>query len=308
MTENSALGQLQIVLREGSYRHSALTVVHRWYAGYETDRKNLTYQGELVTDDYTMTRPAETGLPDVRGRQAYLDSFVTGYPGQTNAHHLRSLSVEHTGERTANVEVTHDFQTYGPSLNGAALLRYNLTLVQDPSERLPRISAFIEQVLEQHDGPFQSAYVENRVRAFVHYWLSLLEQPAENAEPLRELLAKDLEMNFSDGRILRTFDQVADWYAATVGQVQVSTHHVRDLKIDAGSDGCHRITMDFDWEAITVTGQPMIARTRHEWTLIETEERYLRLKYFEVVPLEPFTPVTAEQALAHYQAATEANI
>ncbi|MFI9269349.1 hypothetical protein ACIGXM_01295 [Kitasatospora sp. NPDC052896] len=44
------------------------------------------------------------------------------------------------------------------------------------------------------------------------------------------------------------------------------------------------------------------ARTEHSWTLPETDERYLRLSRFEVAALEPFTPVTAEEALAAFEA------
>lgn len=260
--------------------------------------------GELVTDDFILHRPPESPVGDVRGRQQYLDGLASAYAGQTNAHHLRTVKIEPTGENTARVAVTHDFETYGPSMNGAALLRYDFELVQDPAERLPRISNLAEEILEQREAPFAEGYTENRVLAFVHYWLSLLERPAPNAEPLRELISDDLEMTLSDGRIIRTFDQVAEWYAATGGQVQVSTHHIKNLRITPGPDGRHRVTMDFDWEGIHLCGQPMTARTRHDWILLDTGERYLRLTRFGVTALEPFTPVTAEQALAHLRAAS----
>ncbi|MGW1109373.1 hypothetical protein [Streptomyces sp. NPDC002540] len=107
--------------------------MHRWYAGYETDNRNLDHQGELVTEDFTLRRPPEGGLPDVQGRQAYLDGLATLYPGKSNAHHLRSIAIEHNGPDTAQATVTHDFETAGPSLNGAALLRYDLKLVQHPA-------------------------------------------------------------------------------------------------------------------------------------------------------------------------------
>ncbi|MDT0449247.1 hypothetical protein [Streptomyces hesseae] len=47
----------------------------------------------------------------------------------------------------------------------------------------------------------------------------------------------------------------------------------------------------------------MTARTRHARTLPETDELYLRLSRFQVTALDPFTPVTAEQALSHFRAA-----
>jgi hypothetical protein len=67
------------------------------------------------------------------------------------------------------------------------------------------------------------------VRAFVHVWLSLLEQPAAAAGPVRELLDTDLAMTLSDGRVLHPFDEVAAWYADAAQQVHISTHHLIGL-------------------------------------------------------------------------------
>ncbi|MGF1426174.1 hypothetical protein [Kitasatospora sp. LaBMicrA B282] len=303
----TALDTLRAALAAGSYEQRALTVVHRWYTAYESDNRNLDHQGELVTDDFTMHRPPEGGQPDVQGRQAYLDGLATLYPGQSNAHHLRSIAIEHTGPNTAQATVTHDFETAGPSMNGAALLRYDLQLVQHPAEHLPRISTCAERILSYQDRPFTDALTENRVLAFVHYWCSLLEQPQDNAEVLRELLHPELAMTLPDGRVLHTFDEVAAWYAQAGELVEVSTHHLIDPQVTPGKDGDHRLTVEFAWEGITRTGQPMTARTRHDWTLTDTGERYPRLKRFHVTTLEPFTPATAEQALAHHTAATQAS-
>lgn len=314
----AALDELHAALTAGSYEHRVLTVVHRWYTGYETERRRLDHHGELVTEDFVAHRPAESALPDVQGRQAYLDGLATAYPGQSNAHHLRSVAIERTGADTARAVVAHDFETIGPTLNGAAVLRYDLELHQQPTERLPRISTFAEQILAPRDAPFTEALAENRVLAFLHYWLALLEQPTApsessepsepaapsvDVEPLRELLHPELVMTLSDGRVLHTFDQVAAWYTRNAEQVEISTHHLIDPVITPGQDGDHQLTVDFAWQGITRAAQPMTARTRHVWTLAETGERYLRLKRFHVDIVEPFTPTTADQALAHHDAA-----
>jgi hypothetical protein len=49
----------------------------------------------------------------------------------------------------------------------------------------------------------------------------------------------------------------------------------------------------------------MTARTRHDWTLTETGERFLRLSRFHVTAIEPFTPVPAEEALRHLRTAAD---
>ncbi|MEU8515125.1 hypothetical protein AB0C76_26595 [Kitasatospora sp. NPDC048722] len=304
MSENTAadLDRLRAALLAGAYEHRVRTVMHRWYSGYEAPHMDLEHQGELVTEDFTMHRPPESGMPSVQGRQAYLDSVSGADPNQRNAHHLRSLAIEHTGTRTAKAVVTHDFETVGPAMNGAALLRYDLELLQDPTERLPRIRALGQRVLSHQEVPFTEAYTENRVLAFVHYWLSLLELPAPDAEPLRELLHTDLTMTLSDGRVLHTFDQVAAWYTENAGLVAISTHHLADLTITPAADNTLDLSVDFAWEGITRAGQPVVARTRHHWNLAETGERYLRLRRFAVTVLDPFTHATAQEARAHHDA------
>ncbi|MFB7618188.1 hypothetical protein [Kitasatospora sp. NPDC056181] len=305
MSENTGttdLDRLRTTLAASAYEHRVRTVLHRWYCGYEAPHMNLDQQGELVTDDFTLHRPPEGDMPSVQGRQAYLDSVSALPAGQNNAHHLRTLAVEHTGAGTAQVVVTHDFETAGPAMTGAARLRYDLELLQEPGEHLPRISTMAEHILTYQQTPFADAYAENRVLAFVHYWLSLLEQPGADAEPLRELLDADLAMTLSDGRVLHTFDQVAAWYTDTAGLVDLSTHHLADLTITPGTGDTHDLSVDFAWEGITREGQPMTARTRHQWTLAETGERHLRLRRFAVTVLDPFTPVTAQEALAHHDA------
>ncbi|MER5548576.1 hypothetical protein ABT072_40595 [Streptomyces sp. NPDC002589] len=211
MSDNTTtdLDRLRATLAASSYEHRVLTVVHRSYCGYEAPRMNLDLQGELVTDDFTMHRPPEGNIPSVHGRQAYLDSVSALPAGQNNAHHLRTLAIEHIGANNAQAVVTHDFETVGPAMTGAARLRYDLEFVQEPSERLPRISTMGEHVLTYQQTPFVAAYAENRVLAFVHYWLSLLEQLGADAEPLRELLDADVTMTLTDGHVLHTFDQIA---------------------------------------------------------------------------------------------------
>lgn len=156
--------------------------------------------------------------------------------------------------------------------------------------------------LDQLRTSLTGASNENRVRAFLHHWLSLLEQPAPDAEPLRELIADDLEMTLSDGRVLHTFDEAASWYAGARDLVDISIHRIVDLVVTPGSGvGSYDLAMDFAWQGIAKTGQPMTARTRHRCTLTDTGERFLRLSRFAVTALEPFPPVTADEALVSFR-------
>ncbi|MFJ8478328.1 hypothetical protein [Kitasatospora sp. NPDC094011] len=150
------------------------------------------------------------------------------------------------------------------------------------------------------------AAAENRARAFLYRWLELLERTTGDAEPLRELLADDLAMTLTDGRVLHDHDEVAAWYLGTREAVQLSLHHVRGLTVTPGAGRTYDLLIDFDWQGIAKDGSPMTARTRHAWTLTDTGESHLRLSRFAVTAVEPFTPVPAEEALARFAAARTA--
>jgi hypothetical protein len=157
--------------------------------------------------------------------------------------------------------------------------------------------------LDRLRATLTAAAGENRARAFLYRWLELLERTAGDAEPLRELLADDLTMTLPDGRALHSYEEVAAWYAGTREAVQLSLHHVRELTVTPGPGRTYDLAIDFDWQGIAKDGRPMTARTRHQWTLTDTDEPHLRLSRFAVTAVEPFTPVPAAQALAHYTAA-----
>ncbi|WP_225725241.1 MULTISPECIES: hypothetical protein [unclassified Nocardia] len=276
-----ATEELREVLRRSPFRHRLRTVLHRWYAGYDAPTMPRQYQGELVTDDFTIVRPPQFPVRTVTGRAAYLDSLTTAYTGHRNAHHLRGLELT---PDMSHATVTHDFETIGPQLTGTIRMRYDIDLVQDPAGRLPRFHRLTETILGTDDTPFVDGYGENRVRAFIHYWLSLLEEPAATAAPLRELISDELTPRL---------DEIATRTTAGLG-----THHPADLRIDLADPENYRVTMDFEWVGIDASDRPRTARTRHDWTLRESGERYPRLHRYEAEVIEPPTPIPAEDALA----------
>jgi hypothetical protein len=78
-TTTTALDRLRSAVAASSYEHRALTVVHRWYCGYEAPHMNLGHQGELVTGDFTMHRPPEGGLPSVPRRSVPSPRMATAW-------------------------------------------------------------------------------------------------------------------------------------------------------------------------------------------------------------------------------------
>ncbi|WP_141315841.1 hypothetical protein [Streptomyces spinoverrucosus] len=277
-------------------------VLHRWYSFYENEaNRNLTHHGELVTDDFALVRPPDSPLPSTTGRQAYLDSLATAHPGQYNSHQLQTLQLTRTGAAALTGTCTHTFQTHGPHLGGAALIGYTFDVVQEPHERLPRLARLREHIIETRQDPFQEGYITNRTRAFAHYWLSLLERPADTAGPLLALLDDTFIMTMSDERTLTTRDDVAAWYADIRATAGISTHHITAWNLTPGRRGTHRLVMELRWQSITPDRQTVTTATRHRWTLRETGDRYLRLSDFHVARIRPLARVTAHEALGDYE-------
>lgn len=156
---------------------------------------------------------------------------------------------------------------------------------------LPLLSnVLIEQNGEPEAGEFVDAYAENRMRSLVHYWLALIEDPSRNAEPVREILADDMSLNFSSGTIT-DFEGFEAWLAGPGSQVAASTHAISNFSAEETGENTYAVTVDFDWSGILPDDSVMVAKTRHNWTVMnDPTERFARIQTIDVEVLEDFRP------------------
>jgi len=286
------------LLKQRTLETRVRALLHRWYAFYERDAKNFDHQFELLADDFVIIRPPESDFESVQGKEAYRKS-LRGIPfGQESAHWFETLEVTPATDASLKAVVSHRYHTRDPARRGAALLRYDLRLVDDGS-LLPRLTSLQESVVHTHEELFRDAYGENRAASFVFYWLSVLERMDGRAEPLRELFPAEFEMHLSSGDRIHTWHHVTQWIAGQAAQVRMSAHRLKNLAVHPGPDDSYEVSMEFLWEGITETGQALIAHTKHDWVLLERGGRYPLLKTFRVRALKPFTPVSIAEALAH---------
>lgn len=153
------------------------------------------------------------------------------------------------------------------------------------------------QHLEFAGAPGSAEYADHRALAFVHQWCFLIEQPQDDASALRELIGEPISMRLPDGRELTEFAEIAAWHDATSHAVAVTTHTITDFKLVQPEAGRYDVALDFAWQGITSEDQAMTARTHHEWTLTDADERFPRLAAFAVHVVQPFAPATAVDAL-----------
>ncbi|WP_179380331.1 hypothetical protein [Jannaschia marina] len=278
-------------IRQGFEEHAALAQYHRWYQVYERPEGRLANALDILTGDVVVT----SGLGNATGRDEYAARVKQLPETWRNAHHVRSTEITHHADGTMTLAAEILYQNEGMLPDGTvrqAELSYDVSLVPGQSV-LPLLSEVrIEQAGEPEEGgTFEDAYAENRMRSLVHYWLALIEDPARDPDPVREILAEDVRLDFSSGAIT-DFEGFADWLAGPGSQVAASTHEIGNFSVEEAGEGVYRVGMDFDWNGLLPDGTRMVAKTRHDWTVEnDVSERFARIRTIDVEVLEPLRPV-----------------
>jgi hypothetical protein len=135
---------------------------------------------------------------------------------------------------------------------------------------------------------FKSAYAENRAKSFMYYWLYLIETASVNSDKFNEVLADQFELNLSTGKV-NTLKGFNEWLATVSNQVIQSVHYPKNFSITENEDNTLNVSVDFEWEGISVENKPMVAETHHEWILENNlDERFARMKMMKVTQTKPF--------------------
>lgn len=276
-------------IRQGYQEHAALAQYHRWYQFYERPEGGIDNALDILTEDVTVT----SGLGTANGHAEYAER-VTQLPDiWDNAHHVRSTEITHGADGAMTLTAQITYQNQGMLPDGTvrqADLTYTVEFV-DGDAVLPLLSnVLIEQNGEPEAGEFVDAYADNRMRSLVHYWLTLIEDPSRNAEPVREILADDMSLNFSSG-VITDFEGFEAWLTGPGSQVAASTHVISNFSAEETSENTYAVSVDFDWSGILPDDSVMVAKTRHNWTVAnDPTERFARIQTIDVEVLEDFRP------------------
>lgn len=274
-------------IEQGYKRHAALTQLHRWYTFYENPKADIAHQLAILDENVLL----KSSLGEASGHEAYVSRVAQLPDTWQNAHFTKTpdISIADDGSVQLNLEIT--YQNVGMLPDGAvrqANLAYT-TQLKPTDTVLPKFTSIaIEPLGEPTGGTFKSAYGENRLLALVHYWLALIEDPARDPEPVRDVLAEDFSLNFSSGTIT-DFDGFEAWLAGPASQVAASTHVLSNFSYKELGDGQFSLMVDFDWEGILPDGKEMTAKTRHAWVVMDDPtEAFARIKSIDVEVLAPF--------------------
>jgi len=276
-------------IREGYRKHAAMAQFHRWYQLYERPGGGVANALDILAEDVTVV----SGLGTAKGHDEYAERVGKLPDTWKNAHFLKDSDVSVDDDGTASLTAAITYLNEGMDPEGRvrkADLTYSMTLVPGDGVLPVFRTIGIGQDSEGTAPVFRDAYGENRMLSLVHYWLALIEDPARDPEPVREILADDFSLNFSSGAIT-DFDGFEAWLAGPASAVAASTHRIGDFSSTVEDDGTYTITMTFDWAGILPDGGELVAKTGHTWRVENAlTERFARIRTVDVEILEPFRP------------------
>ncbi len=276
-------------VKEGFRKNAALAQFYRWYQLYERNEGGIANALDILDEDIYV----KSGLGEANGHADY-ETRVKSLPTTwQNSHQVKSVDVKIDAEGALSLSAQITYQNLGMLDDNAvrqAELSYAITYAPS-DDLLPKLATVeITPVAESGPDAFVDAYPENRVKSLVHYWLAIIEDPARDPEPFKEILAQDPSINFSSGKI-QDYDGLAKWLAETGSQVAASTHVIDSLSVTQGADNTWQAEMVFDWAGLLPDGTELIAKTRHNWVIEnDVTERFARVKQVDVEVLEPFRP------------------
>jgi len=280
-------------IKQSYLEHAALAQFFRWYQYYERTEAGLDNAVDILASDVVVKSMSGTAN-GVEEYTARVQKIPTSWK---NAHFVKDVDVAVGEDGNLTLEASVTYLNEGMRDDGkvqAADLAYTTELARS-EDLLPEFTAIeIKAVGALEDMSFEDAYAENRAKSVVHYWLALIEDPARDPEPVREILAEDFSLNFSSGAIT-DFDGFKAWLAGPASSVAASTHKITEFSTKATDDTRMSVEITFDWVGILPNGTKLTAQTRHDWTLSnDVSERFARIENVDVEVLKPFRPVKSE--------------
>jgi hypothetical protein len=278
-------------IRQSHLRHGALAQLHRWYQGFESAAYGIENQIDILEENVRL----KSGLGEAVGHAAYRDR-IKALPGDwQNAHIVKASRIGIDADGSISLEADIDYFNKGMLPDGAvrvADLTYK-TRLSPTDGALPKFTSIeITQNSEGREDAIACAYGENRMRSLIHYWLALVESPARDPEPVREILADRFLLNFSSGPIA-DFNGFKAWLAGPGSAMTASAHMIGNFRQEQTGKDEYKTGAQFDWHAIAPDGALWEARTAHRWLVKDDPTaRFARIKRMDVEILKPFAPVT----------------
>lgn len=288
--ENANVETLTAEVKRSYLEHGAKAQFYRWFQVYERPEGGIENALDLLDEDFHV----KSGLGEAKGHDQYRERVQSLPKTWQNAHRVSDIevSIPEEGEIGLTAKVTYQNKGLLPDNQvREATLSYEAGFAAGETLLRPLGMVVISQEDERVADEFIDTYPVNRVLSLMHYWLGIIEDPKRDAEPFKEILADDFELNFSSGAIT-THEGLAEWLAGPGSQVAASQHTVRNFEVTTLDDGTMKADADFDWIGVLPNGALITAKTRHSWEVVnDVEERFARIRKVDVEVLEAPVPL-----------------
>jgi len=273
--------------------HRVMTQAYRWFQPYEQPACDLHNQLDILAPAIHI----RTSFGEVNGHEEYEQGFARLPVHWRNAHHVQAAEARWLGDDSIVLTMEVVYQNIGLATAGqvqSTRLRYSTLLSSDAV--LPHFKEIVTEPIGPETGSnfgsFSDAYGQNRAKSLVHYWLALIELNTGDAAPFRELVTPDIHFDFTTQQV-NTFAEFQRWFQTTAASVRKSSHLIQDFEVMQVEAYRYRVTMEFDWSGFARSNleQELVARTRHEWVVIDDPaERFARIQSIKVQAVKPFQP------------------
>ncbi len=270
--------------------HLALTQYYRWYQVYEVPftEARIANQLDILSDDVEIA--SQAGLS--KGKESLPDRLKL-FEGWLNAHHVQNTEVVQIDDETIALEADILYQNIRPDNSRYSYTIHYSTRLKLRGDDLPVFNKVNIQGTGMIDDPqFTPAYADNRAKSWMHRWLYGIETANGNSAMFKELLAPNFEINTSTSGKINTTELFDQWIASMAQRVKNSGHTPKNFVAKQNDDGTIAVSVDFEWQGISIDDKNMIAETHHEWLLEnDMDERFARVKTMHIAQTIPFTVV-----------------
>ncbi len=269
--------------------HAALAQFYRWFLLYENSSYGLANALDILSPNIVV----KSGLGEAHGHGAYAERVLKLPSTWKNSHEVRKIDVQIAQDHIRlDADVTYRNQGILPAgKTREANLHYH-TVLKKADGLLPKFEKIeIAQQSETETTHFLDFYAHNRTLSVMHYWFSLIENPARDVELVREVLADPFALNFSSGPI-SDFAGFQAWLFGPAAQFAFAAHQASGISITALKPNEFQLVFQADWTGLLPDGKRMTAKTQHTWIVVDVPaDRFARIQKVDVAILEPFQAI-----------------
>lgn len=301
-------------LVQGSDFNGASAALYRWWGVFEApdDVDTTPFLADLFDDDVHI-RLLDLDFTGADKAQA----VIAGLPkGMRRSHHLDddNIAVTYLGNNLFRIEAHFIYQIVEPDgelKSGTSSYAHILKKRDDGKFVITEINGKIGPSLPMTE--FYPSYQRNRAKASIIQFQTIMDSLSGDAEPLRELMASELELHGlvaakadnsddvggeitdykelkkklddtgADESVIRNFDQLDQWFATGPDLFTYGIHRLEAFDGEPEGENSYVAVAQFDWKAETVNGVKIELHQPLKWTLVDTGDKYMRIAKMQPV-------------------------